>query len=118
MLKDFRQKLCKLSLGKRKFLLDKLNTGASQNDEDIRQHFIYVASLLLDEKKGLKETVSLSQNRFSVTSAQYEHYSLILEEFNSLTSIARKRFCSSVMKGKIPQKTLAISFKMRQDTKH
>ena len=119
MLKDFRQKLQKLSLGKRKLLLDKLNATFSQDEEDIRQKFIYAASLLIDERKTLKETVFLLKDCFSVTSAQYEHYSLVLEAYrDSLTATGRKRFCSCVMKKNSSQKSLAISAKMRQNIKH
>lgn len=119
MLRDFRQKLQKLSLEKRKFLLDKMNADYPQNEEDREQRFIYAASLLLDDKKTLEETIFLSENYFSVTSAQYEHYFLILDSYkNSLTEIGRKRFCSSVMKKKSSQKTLAISRRMRQNTKN
>ncbi len=119
MLRDFRQKLQKLSLGKRKFILDKMNTNFPQNEEDHEQRFIYAASLLLDDKKTLEEAIFLSENYFSVTSAQYEYYFLILNTYkNSLTDIGRKRFCTSVMKGKTSQKILAISAKMRQNEQH
>ena len=118
MLKDFRQKLQKLSLGKRKLLLDKLNATFSQDEEDIRQKFIYAASLLIDERKTLKETLFLLKDCFSVTSKQYEQYTLVLDAYkNSLTDTGRKRFCSSVMK-KPSQKTLAISAKIRQNNQH
>lgn len=119
MLKDFRQKLQKLSLGKRKLLLDKLNATFFQDDEDTRQQFIYASSLLIDEKKTLKETVFLLKDCFSVTSAQYEHYSYVLEAYKgSLTDVGRKRFCSGIMKKNSSQKSLAISTKMRQNIKH
>lgn len=119
MLQDFQKKLKRLSLGKRKLILDKLNTCFLQDKEENRQQFIYVASLLIDEKKSLKETAFLASNYFSVTSAQYENYTLVFETYKySLTDIGRKRFCSSVMKKNLSQKTLAISAKMRQNIRH
>lgn len=119
MLKNFRQKLKKVSPGKRKFLLDKLRTPFSRDEEDTSQRFIYAASLLIDEKKTLKETVLLLKDCFSVTSAQYEYYFSVWDAYkNSLTDIGREKFCLSVMEKDSSQKTLAISAKIRQNTKH
>ncbi|MBR6232060.1 MAG: hypothetical protein IKQ99_03065 [Alphaproteobacteria bacterium] len=119
MLRDFRRKLQKLSLGKRKFILDQLNVCFLRDREENRQQFIYAASLLIDEKKTLKEAVFLVKNCFAVTSKQYENYSLVLEAYkNSLTDIGRKRFCSNIMKKNASQKTLAISAEMRQNKRH
>ena len=117
MLYEFQQKIKRLSLGKRKFLLNKMNAFIALDEEiwrgnteeqsskllseqdKVREQFIYGASLLLEKGKTLKETSALVKDTFSVTSAQYEYYTMILERYGSeLTSSGRKAFCANIMR--------------------
>ena len=117
MLYEFQQKLKKLSPGKRKFLLNKMTAFMALDEEiwrgsteeqsskllseqdKVREQFIYGASLLLEKGKTLKETSALIKDTFSVTSAQYEYYTMILERYGSeLTSSGRKAFCANIMR--------------------
>ena len=117
MLYEFQQKLKKLSPGKRKFLLNKMTAFMALDEEiwrgsteeqsskllseqdKVREQFIYGASLLLEKGKTLKETSALIKDTFSVTSAQYEYYTTILERYgNELTPSGRKAFCANIMR--------------------
>lgn len=117
MLYEFHGLIKKLSLGKRKFLLNKMNTFVALDEkiwqgnngeesskilseqDKVCEQFIYGASLLLDKGKTLKETSALiKKDAVSVTLPQYEYYTRILKCYESeLTPQGKRAFCASVM---------------------
>ena len=124
MLFEFQQKIKKLSLSKKKLLLNKMNTYVALDDEvwkgykeeqcskillrqdKVREQFIYISSLLLDEGRTLKEAYSLLKKGFSCSSAQYRYYTAILECYESeLTPKGRKAYDAHVMGNSLTQKS-------------
>ena len=120
MLFEFQQKIKKLSPGKKKLLLNKMNTYVALDEkiwmgykeeqcskilakqDKVREQFIYIASLLLDRGKTLKEVYSLIKKGGSCSPEQYGYYTAILERYESeLTPKGRKAYDAYVM-GKSP----------------
>ena len=128
MLYEFQQKIKKLSPGNKKLLLNKMNTYVALDEEiwkgyteekcskilakqdKVREQFIRVATLLLDEGKNLKEAYALIKKGFSCSFAQYGYYTAILECYGSeLTPKGRKAFDASVMGRSRTQKSFLRS---------
>ena len=128
MLYEFQQRIKKLSSGKKKLLLNKMNTYVTLDEkiwmgykeeqcskilikqDKVREQFICIASLLLDEGKTLKETYSLLKKGFSCSSAQYGYYTAILERYEGeLTQKGRKAYDAHVMGKSLTQKNFLRS---------